>query len=327
MINNEPISNFAQEQNKRGIGPRGPDGGFTRSPFKQKRAMVIESDRGSETPSMGTESPKTPEPLDNTTLKKTTFGRGRPKLIRDRTSPNSPQTPTAAPMPESSMGSLTIITTNTTATEVDRAIKDAKRADQDVFIRDENGKVFTDSNANSNTLEDNLENSDLDLASNLSSSTEIEAEEKEPIRRSKKLTKTNPIAKYCNPICHDYRKHRKKTELGVHIDRVNQQLNRRGTTTALSRPQIQTLRPVTNRNKPNCQERLTVHQTLDLWRDDRYNRKQNAPIGRSSANSGRGNVEDRRTHLKTDKSAFLIMFIYLLIKNLPCDISADEALY
>ena len=31
-----------------------------------------------------------------------------------------------------------------TDTEVDRAIEDAKSADQEVFIRDENGKVFTD---------------------------------------------------------------------------------------------------------------------------------------------------------------------------------------
>ena len=31
-----------------------------------------------------------------------------------------------------------------TDTEVDRAIEDAKIADQGVFIRDDNGKVFTD---------------------------------------------------------------------------------------------------------------------------------------------------------------------------------------
>ena len=80
-----------------------------------------------------------------------------------------------------------------TDTEVDRAIDEAKCADQELLIRDENGKVFTDNNINSNTLEDNFENSDLDLASNLSSSTEINTEEKEPIRRSKRLAKTNPI--------------------------------------------------------------------------------------------------------------------------------------
>ena len=72
-----------------------------------------------------------------------------------------------------------------TDTEVDRAIDDAKCEDQELLIRDENGKVSTEINTNSNTLEDNFENPDLDAASNLGSSTEIDTEEKEPIRRSK----------------------------------------------------------------------------------------------------------------------------------------------
>ena len=67
-----------------------------------------------------------------------------------------------------------------TDTEVDRAIEDAKQADQEILIRDENGKVFTDNNTNSCTLKDNFENSDLERASNLSSSTEIDIEEKNP---------------------------------------------------------------------------------------------------------------------------------------------------
>ena len=46
-----------------------------------------------------------------------------------------------------------------------------------VFIRDENGKVFTDINTDLNLLEeDNSENSELDLVNNLSSSTEIETD-------------------------------------------------------------------------------------------------------------------------------------------------------
>ena len=174
----KPISDFIQEQNNRGIGPRGPDGRFIRSPSKEKRTMVIESDSESETPLMNTESPKTPEPQANTTLKTGTVGRGRSKLVRDRTSSNSQQATTAP-------GPLTIVTANMTDTEVDRAINDAKHADQELLIRDENGKVFTDNNTNPNNLEDNFENSDLDLASNLSSSTEIDREENEPIRRSK----------------------------------------------------------------------------------------------------------------------------------------------
>ena len=73
-----------------------------------------------------------------------------------------------------------------TDTEVDRAIEGAKSADQEIFIRDVYGKVFTDNRPNLNTLEDNLENSELDIASNLSSSTEIETEEKEHFADQKK---------------------------------------------------------------------------------------------------------------------------------------------
>ena len=69
-MRSKPISDFTQEQNNRGIGPRGPDGRLIRSPFKQKRATVIKLDSESETPSMDIKSPKTPEQLDNTTLNK-----------------------------------------------------------------------------------------------------------------------------------------------------------------------------------------------------------------------------------------------------------------
>ena len=117
----KPFSDFSQEQSNRGIGPRGPDGRFIRSPSKQKRAMVIESDSESETPLMDTESPKTPEPPANTTIKGA-FGRGTAKLVRDRTSSNSSQTTTTP-------GTLLIVATNMTDTEVDRAIEDAKQAD------------------------------------------------------------------------------------------------------------------------------------------------------------------------------------------------------
>ena len=149
--------------------------------------MVIDSDIESEAPSMDTESPKTPEPIEDITIKRSTFGRGRLKSIRDHASPNSVNTP----MPENSIGTLTITTPNMTDTEVDRAIEDANRTDQEIFIRDESGKVRSDNNAN--LFAENLENSELDLASNLISSTEIETKEKEAIRRSKRLTKTSPI--------------------------------------------------------------------------------------------------------------------------------------
>ena len=60
-----------------------------------------------------------------------------------------------------------------TEEEIHQAIQDARTAEQELFIRDENGKVPINPNTN---LKNNLETSDLELASNLSSSTEIEAD-------------------------------------------------------------------------------------------------------------------------------------------------------
>ena len=182
-----------------------------------------------------------------------------------------------------------------TVTEVDRAITDAKHVDQELLIRDENGKVFTGNNANQNTLEDNFENSALDLARNLSSSTGTDTEEKEPIRRSKRLTKTNPIIRYNNPICHDYRKHRKKTEFGNTGSTNSTTGGERRRSLDRSDTCIQTLRPIANRNKQSCQERSTVHQKLNQWRNVRHNKNSNTTIGQSPANSRGGNIEDRRT--------------------------------
>ena len=47
-----------------------------------------------------------------------------------------------------------------------------------------------------------------------SSSTELDIkhEEEKIVRRSKRLTKTNPIIRYNNPPCHDYRNQRRKAE-------------------------------------------------------------------------------------------------------------------
>ena len=56
-------------------------------------------------------------------------------------------------------------------------------------------------------------NSELELLSNLSSSTEIEQETKEHnLRRSKRLTKTNPIVRRNNPVPSDYRNYSQKTK-------------------------------------------------------------------------------------------------------------------
>ena len=154
----KPIVDFNQELNNRGTGPRGPHRRFIRSPSKQKRAMVIESEDDIEAPLMDIVSPESPEIQDNTATKKSTIGRGRPNLIRDRASPNSPQTSLDNnPTPGNSTGPLTFTTTKMTDTDVHRAIEDAKSAEKEVFIPDEYGKVSTDNKPNPNTLEDNLE--------------------------------------------------------------------------------------------------------------------------------------------------------------------------
>ena len=181
-----------------------------------------------------------------------------------------------------------------TETEIHQAIQDAKTAEQGLFIRDENCKVPINSNTN---LEDNLETSDLELASNLSSSTEIEAdiisEEEKSVRRSKRLTKINPIVRHNNPNCHDYRKHRKRAELGQHTGSTKYATAEWKQRTSITQQpdKIQTLRKHTNRNNKKSQERLTVHQHMDLWRNNRQKiNNQHLPIGRTPTNSGGGSV-------------------------------------
>ena len=73
-------------------------------------------------------------------VKKSTYGLGRPlKLIRDRQSP-SPQQP--SPGGRNKTGPVTITAAKTTDTEIDRAIEDARQANDELFIRDVTGKVF-----------------------------------------------------------------------------------------------------------------------------------------------------------------------------------------
>ena len=175
---------------------------------------IIETESKPEAPPMETESPET-----NANFKKSTFGRGRPKLIMERTSPGSPQSgPDKIPALDGNTGPLTMSMDHMTETEIHQAIQDTKCADQEFLIRDGNGKVYTDPSINPKTTEDNLETSELELARSLSSSTEIETdiktEEEQTILRSKRLTKTNAIVRNNNPMYHDYRKHRKKAELG-----------------------------------------------------------------------------------------------------------------
>ena len=182
-----------------------------------------------------------------------------------------------------------------TDTEVDRAIEDARQANEELFIRADNGKVFKNLTSFSNTGEENnFGNSELDLVSNLSSGTEIRAdikhEEEKPVRRSKRLTKTIPIIKDKNPICHDNRKHRRKAELGS-----NTESNGYGD----GQPKLihttdknSTSRTNIHHDNHKSEDRLPVHKPMDHWRNHRHTETRQNPIGRTTANSERGNVED-----------------------------------
>ena len=213
---------------------------------------------------METESPRTPEHSDSVTIRPGSFGRGRQNITKENHSEPGSPLDTPAKKPEGNLGPLTLCTNRMTDTEIHQAIRDTRNADQELLLKDENGKVPVNYNTN---LEDNPELSDLELASNLSSSTEIEAEiiteEKRNLRRSKRLTKTNPILRYNNPICHDYRKHREKAEIGQHTGSIKHRSGEQQPDIDRQPDKIQTLRQHTNCDKIRGMDRVTVHKPAD----------------------------------------------------------------
>ena len=127
--------------------------------MKQRRTAIIdsESEPEAEAPQVETESPKAPELSDNATLKRSTSGRGKPMTTGDRPSPGSPlETPGKIPALDDNIGPFTKNTGHMTETEIRQAVQDAKTAEQELSIRDENGKVPINSNMNP---KDNLETS------------------------------------------------------------------------------------------------------------------------------------------------------------------------
>ena len=132
-----------------------------------------------------------------------------PKLIRNREQSPSPEK-RPGNGENKQLGPLTINADQMSDSDIEQIISDTQQSGQGIHIRDINGKVPHD------TFEKGNE-SDLELASNLSSSTEIENEieniKKTNLRQSKRLTKANPIVRLNNPINQtDYRKHRKTAE-------------------------------------------------------------------------------------------------------------------
>ena len=101
---------------------------------------MIELDNEPETPPPETSSPTTLDQSDNARVKKSTFDRGKPlKVIRDRQNSRPHQ---SSPGGTRNTGPLTFTAANMTDTETDHAIDDARQDNDELFIRDDNGKVF-----------------------------------------------------------------------------------------------------------------------------------------------------------------------------------------
>ena len=87
--------------------------------------------------------------------------------------------------------------------DIDQLIRHSIQSGQEIQTRDNSCFLVKVTFYNNNKIENKLDLSELELASNLSSSTEIEKDTEQPenanLRRSKKLTKTNPIVRLNSP--------------------------------------------------------------------------------------------------------------------------------
>ena len=159
-----------------------------------------QKDQTEDLPAKKTRPPATPDrsPLqdDQTdtspelagTKKAGTLVRGRPKLIRSQEQSTSPEK-RPGNGENKQLGPLTIDTDQMSDSDIEQIMSDTQQSGQDL-IRDINSKVFY------NTFEQGNE-SDSEVVSNLSSSTDIENEieniEETNLRRTKRLTHINPI--------------------------------------------------------------------------------------------------------------------------------------
>ena len=198
----KPIITFEQEPTNRGTGPRGPDGRFARKQDKSKHSPE-------KSPS---EEDLDTSPEPPTTKRTCTIGRERPLITRESTPPTPDITPGQQNNTET--GTLTINTDQMSEFDIDQTIEDSTQSGQEIQIRDNSGKVTS---YNNEKTENKLNISEIELASNLSSSTEIENDleqlENTNLRRSKRLTKTIPSVRLKNPVNQsDYRKHSKTTQ-------------------------------------------------------------------------------------------------------------------
>ena len=107
------------------------------------------------------------------------------------------------------------------------------------------------------------------------------------------------MIRYNNPICHDYRNHRRKAELGRN---TGPNPNRYGNKQPELNPTAdnkQTSRTEEHCDKSQCEDRLSVHKHMDHWRNHGHTEATQNPIGQSTANSEGGKVVEDSDSLLT----------------------------
>ena len=124
------------------------------------------------------------------------------------------------------------------------------------------------------------------------------------MRRSKRLTKTNPIVRYNNPICHEYRKHRRTTELGQHNGSTKLRSREHQPDIDRQPDKIQTLRQHTNRDNIRGMERVTVHKPSDQRRYNHHRSLERTTAHKHTdqwGNSRHRSLERTTAHKHTDQ--------------------------
>ena len=173
------------------------------------------------------------------------------------------------------MGPLTITAENMTDMEIDRILEDVKKANTELHIKDLNGKVIQTFTERKEDIEINSEASELELLSNLILTTETEQDTKENnLRRSKRLTKTNPIVRLNNTVLSDYRNYCHKAERsGVNDHPGIQPGIRQRSELLTNRNNWSVLEPKTDRTTTNDLTRTTANITKSYGRNTAIKKK------------------------------------------------------
>ena len=142
------------ENSNRGTGPRGPDGRFSRKEDKPPTTPELSQSQEEQLDT----SPETPN-----IPKSGTFGRGKPRFIRNRETSTSPEKQPGRNN-NKPMGPLTINAEQMSESDIDQVINDTQQSGQDLHMKDINENTAKRLNLSPplETTEEMLEREDED---------------------------------------------------------------------------------------------------------------------------------------------------------------------